>query len=63
MKCDVKVTLSEPVIVAQADPQIAQWSPWQFPRIERLTDGRLHIEYHIQADSATAYGLPTGHMA
>ncbi len=56
-----KITLGEPVVVHQASPDVKRWGPWQFPHIERLVDGRLHIEYHIEADSVTAYGLPSGH--
>jgi len=55
------LTLGEPVIVAQASPEVAGWGPYQFPRIERLADGTLHVAYHVRADSATAYGLSCGH--
>jgi len=57
----MNVDLSEPVIVSQASPEVTNWGPWQFPRIERLADGNLHVEFHIEADSPTAYGLPMGH--
>ncbi|MHB9025697.1 MAG: hypothetical protein ACYC7E_16265 [Armatimonadota bacterium] len=55
------ITLGEPVVIAQATPDITGWGPYQFPRVERLADGTLHMAYHIHADSATAYGLSQGH--
>ena len=55
------VTLSEPAVVAQATPDISGWGPYQFPWIERLADGALHVTFHLHADSATSYGLSNGH--
>lgn len=57
----VRIRLGEPAIIAQAPPGIKHWGPYQFPRVERLADGSLHVAYHIEADSAKAYGLPPGH--
>lgn len=57
----VTVSLGDPFVVAQAPPEVTGWGPYQFPRVERLADGALHVAYHIEADSATAYGLPLGH--
>jgi hypothetical protein len=57
----MKLSISEPVVVSRGPVGLKHWGPWQFPAIERLADGRLHISYHIEADSATAYGLPVGH--
>ena len=57
----LRVKLGKPSVVSQAPVEVKRWGPWQFPHIERLVDGRLHVEYHIEADSATAYGLPRGH--
>jgi len=48
-------------VVSQASPDVPGWGPWPFPPIERLGNGRPHVSYHIEADSATAYGLPRGH--
>ncbi|MBI3942532.1 MAG: exo-alpha-sialidase [Chloroflexi bacterium] len=56
-----QITLGDPVLVSQAPPEIRNWGPWQFPHVERLADGRLHLVYHIAADSAKAYGQPVGH--
>ena len=56
-----QITLGEPVLVHQAPLGLTRWGPWQFPHLERLADGRIHLEFHVEADSATAYGLPTEH--
>ena len=53
--------LGAPVVIAQADPSIRDWGPYQFPFVERLPDGRLHCFYHIEEDSARAYGKDNGH--
>lgn len=56
-----RLALGEPVVVARGPRGLTRWGPWQFPAIERLADGRLHVSFHIEADSAKAYGLPAGH--
>ena len=56
-----EITLGEPVVVAQAPADLRQWGPYQFPRLELVSDKSIHLEYHIEADSATAYGKPVGH--
>ena len=56
-----QITLGEPVLVSQAPVEVKKWGPWQFPHLERLADGRIHLEFHVEADSVTAYGLPTRH--
>ena len=56
----MKIRLHDPVIVSQAPPAVREWGPWQFPLLLRLADGRLLLEYHREADSARAYGLPAG---
>ncbi len=56
-----RITLGQPAIVSQGPVSLRDWGPWQFPSIERLVDGRLHVSFHIEADSAKAYGLPVGH--
>ncbi len=57
---NVKILMDEPVVISQASPEVRGWGPFQFPEVERLPDGSLHVWYHIHADSATAYGLPKG---
>lgn len=52
------IALHDPVVVSQAPPELRNWGPWQFPSIQRLPDGRLVVAFHVEADSATAYGLP-----
>ncbi len=53
-----QVTLGEPVTVALAPPEVRGWGPYQFPLLVRLPDGRIQLNYHVEADSTTAYGLP-----
>lgn len=57
----VGLSIGEPVIVAQAPPEVKDWGQYQFPTVERLADGALHVEYSLELDSATSYGLPGGH--
>lgn len=57
----IKLALGEPVVVAQAEPGITGWGPYQFPWVERLADGALHVTFHLHADSASSYGLSNGH--
>lgn len=52
------MNLREPVTVALAPADIRQWGPYQFPGLERLPDGRIRVSFHVEADSATAYGMP-----
>lgn len=56
----MKILLHDPVIVSQSPPELRGWGPWQFPLLIPLADGRLLLEYHREADSAQAYGLPAG---
>ena len=55
-----EINLEEPVIIAQAGPELRSWGPYQFPFIERLPDGRLHCIYHLGNDTASDYGVDTG---
>lgn len=61
----MNIKLGEPVVVAQCPrPSVEGKIPWgeyQFPDIEITAEGYLHASYHINADSATAYGKPKGH--
>ena len=56
-----QITLGDPVVVTQGPADVHHWGPWQFPHIERLADGGLHVTYHLEADAYRAYGLPKGH--
>ena len=56
------ITLGQPVIVAQADPSVKDWGPWQFPtNLSRMADGGIHLSYHTHSDSAAAYGRDNPH--
>lgn len=52
------VQLGKPVIIALAPPETREWRPYQFPGLARLPDGRIQLSFHVEANSATAYGLP-----
>ena len=54
----VRIELSQPVTVAMAPPEVQGWGPYQFPGLSRLPDGRIQVTFHVEADSAKAYGLP-----
>ena len=58
MKHPPRIELFEPVTVTLAPPEFRQWGPYQFPGLARLSDGRIQVSFHVEADSATAYGLP-----
>lgn len=57
----VSLRIGDPVLIAQAPEDVKNWGPYQFPSIETLPDGRLHATWHLQLDSARAYGAGTGH--
>lgn len=61
MNAKVKITLSDPVHIAQATPDIRHWGPYQFPTLDRMPDGALHCRYHVELDSAASYGKDGGH--
>ena len=58
MKDAIRIELAEPVTVALAPPDVRGWGPYQFPSLARLPDGRIQLSFHVEADSAAAYGLP-----
>ncbi|MHB1357686.1 MAG: sialidase family protein [Anaerolineae bacterium] len=56
------ITLGEPVVIAQADPSVTDWGPWQFPTVlSRMADGGIHLSYHAGNDSAASYGRENPH--
>ncbi len=61
----VSVTVRDPIIVAQAPVELDRaggaWGRWQFPCLRRLRDGRLHVSFSVEPDSAWSYGQPMGH--
>ena len=54
---NVHIKLSQPVTVAMAPPEVQGWGPYQFPDLARLPDGCIQVSFHVELDSATAYGL------
>ena len=58
MKDGIRIKLGEPVTVALAPPDVRGWGPYQFPSLARLPDGHIQLSFHVEADSAAAYGLP-----
>lgn len=57
----VKLGLGKPVVVAQARPGMQKWGYCQFPAVERLPDGTIHVTYNNADDSPTAYGTEGKH--
>lgn len=57
------IELSEPAVIAESsfvnEPDVCRWGYYQFPQLARLLDGRIAVTFHINADSATAYGKAT----
>lgn len=55
-KTEFRFRLAEPQVIVVADkPQ--PWGYYQFPTVERLTDGSLHAEWSMHADAIESYGL------
>ncbi|MCF7853329.1 MAG: glycoside hydrolase [Candidatus Pacebacteria bacterium] len=61
----VHLMLNDPIIVAQAPVDLDRagdaWGRWQFPYLRRLSDGRLHVSFSVEPDSASSYGKPMAH--
>lgn len=59
----LELELSEPILVAESpfvnEPGVDRWGFYQFPVLDRLLDGRIAVTFHINADSARAYGKAT----
>ena len=47
---------SEPVLVAEGPAGERRWGRYQFPSLDRLLDGRIALSFHVNEDSARAYG-------
>ncbi|MCF7687784.1 MAG: glycoside hydrolase [Cephaloticoccus sp.] len=56
----MRIKLSDPVLVAESsfvnETGVDRWGFHQFPVLDRLLDGRIAVTFHINADSARAYG-------
>jgi len=54
------IDLSDPTLIAESsfvnEPGVDRWGFYQFPQLSRLLDGRVAVTFHINADSASAYG-------
>ncbi|MFM8335628.1 MAG: sialidase family protein [Opitutaceae bacterium] len=50
------VTVSEPLLVAEGPVGERRWGRYQFPSLDRLVDGRIALSFHVNEDSARAYG-------
>lgn len=48
--------VSEPVLVAEGPVGERRWGRYQFPSLDRLLDGRIALSFHVNEDSARAYG-------
>jgi hypothetical protein len=57
MAADSRVVISEPVLVAESPAEERRWGYYQFPTLERLTDGRIAVTFHVHPDSVKSYGL------
>ncbi len=59
----MQIEIGEPRIIAESSfingSGIDHWGYYQFPTLERLLDGRIAVTFHINADSAKAYGKAT----
>ena len=51
-----RVKMSEPVVVAEGPVEERRWGRYQFPSLDRLLDGRIALSFHVNEDSARAYG-------
>jgi len=54
-----KITISEPVVVYQADESVG-WGPYQFPSIGKASDGTLIVGWNMSQDSHKSYANPNG---
>ncbi len=56
----MQINISDPKIIAEStfvnEPDVDRWGQYQFPSLDRLLDGRIAVTFHVNADSAKAYG-------
>lgn len=57
----MRFDISEPILVAEAPAGENRWGRYQFPTLDRMLDGRIALTFHVNEDSATAYGKPSEH--
>jgi tetratricopeptide (TPR) repeat protein len=53
-----QVDMYPPTVITEGPAAERRWGRYQFPVMHRLSDGRLIVFVHVEADSATAYGSP-----
>jgi hypothetical protein len=53
----------ERVVALSPTNVVNQWGPWQFPSIDRLADGRLHVWFNTGRDSAVDYGVEAHYVS
>lgn len=51
----MKITLSDPVLVAEGPAGETRWGRYQFPLLDRIGD-QIALTFHVADDSALAYG-------
>lgn len=54
---DPRVTISEPILVAESPAEERRWGYYQFPVLDRMVDGRIAVTFHVHPDSVRSYGL------
>ena len=50
------IVISDSVLVAEGPIDERRWGRYQFPSLDRLLDGRIALSFHVNEDSARAYG-------
>jgi hypothetical protein len=50
------VIVSDPILVAEGPAEERRWGRYQFPTLDRTLDGRIALSFHVNEDSARAYG-------
>jgi hypothetical protein len=51
----MKITLSDPILVAEGPAGETRWGRYQFPTFGRIGN-RIALTFHVAEDSARAYG-------
>ena len=51
----IEIELGEPVVIAQAPPELTKWGPYQVCDVEKLPNGVIRAGWHVGDDSPTDY--------
>lgn len=54
------IVVDEPVLVCEGDLSKVGWGPFQFPRVYRISDGRIVATFDVCKDLMEDEGLPQG---